>query len=74
MKLYGGIDLHSNNSVVVLQDEADRAVYQKRLANDLVTVLDSDSEREAWVSFGKCRRFLQAHPSDSSPDGGPLRG
>ncbi len=41
MKLYGGIDLHSNNSVVVLQDEADRVVYQKRLANDLVTVLEA---------------------------------
>ena len=24
MKLYGGIDLHSNNSVVVLIDEEDR--------------------------------------------------
>ena len=35
MKLYGGIDLHSNNSVVVLLDEEDRAVYEKRLPNDL---------------------------------------
>ncbi len=48
MKLYGGIDLHSNNSVVVLQDEADRVVYQKRLANDLVTVLEAlEPHREA---------------------------
>ena len=35
MKLYGGIDLHSNNSVVVLLDEEDQVVYEKRLPNDL---------------------------------------
>jgi len=39
MKLYGGIDLHSNNCVVVLLDEQDRVVYQKRLDNDLGCVL-----------------------------------
>ena len=31
MKLYGGIDLHSNNSVLVLIDEEDRVIYEKRL-------------------------------------------
>jgi transposase len=35
MKLYGGIDLHSNNCVVVVLDEEDRLVYEKRLPNDL---------------------------------------
>jgi transposase len=35
MKKYIGIDLHSNNSVVVVTDEADRIIYQKRLANNL---------------------------------------
>jgi transposase len=35
MKLYGAIDLHSNNNVTVLIDENDQVVYQKRLANDL---------------------------------------
>ncbi|OVE76567.1 IS110 family transposase [bacterium F11] len=35
MKLYCGIDLHSNNSLVVVIDEEDRVVYQKRLSNDL---------------------------------------
>jgi transposase len=35
MKLYGGIDLHSNNCEVVLLDEEDHVVYEKRLANDL---------------------------------------
>ncbi len=35
MKLYGGIDLHSNNNVTVLIDEQDKVVYEKRLPNDL---------------------------------------
>ena len=35
MKLYGGIDLHSNNSVIALLDEEDKVVYRRRLANDL---------------------------------------
>jgi transposase len=35
MKPYGGIDLHSNNCVVVLLAEEDRVVYEKRLPNDL---------------------------------------
>ena len=39
MKLYGGIDLHSNNSVIALLDEEDRVVYQRRLPNDLQQVL-----------------------------------
>ena len=39
MKLYCGIDLHSNNSVVVLIDDRDRVVYSKRLPNDLTVIL-----------------------------------
>ena len=39
MKLYGGIDLHSNNSVVALLDEQDHVVYRKRLANEVGRVL-----------------------------------
>ena len=35
MKLYGGIDLHSNNCVVVLVDEEGRKVLHKRIDNDL---------------------------------------
>ena len=35
MKLYGAIDLHSNNNVTVLIDEQDQVVYEKRLANDM---------------------------------------
>jgi len=32
---YCGIDLHSNNSVVVVSDEEDRIVFNQRLPNDL---------------------------------------
>ncbi len=39
MKLYGGIDLHSNNSVVAISDERDEVLYRKRLPNDLCTIL-----------------------------------
>jgi transposase len=39
MRLYAGIDLHANNSVVVVIDEADRVLYQKRLRNDLSEIL-----------------------------------
>ena len=39
MPLYGGIDLHANNSVVVLLNEQDEVIYQKRLPNDLLTIL-----------------------------------
>ncbi|MGB8077161.1 MAG: hypothetical protein WCE58_00930 [Gallionella sp.] len=39
MKKYSGIDLHSNNSVVVVIDEEDRIVFQKRLANKLDEIL-----------------------------------
>lgn len=36
---YAGIDLHSNNSVVSLIDEADRVVAEKRLPNDLAKIV-----------------------------------
>ena len=32
---FSGLDRHSNNSVVVVSNEDDRIVYQKRLPNDL---------------------------------------
>lgn len=40
MKLYCGIDLHSNNSYVVLLDETDKIIYKKRLSNDLALILE----------------------------------
>ena len=39
MKLYGGIDLHSNNSVVALSDVDDHVVYRQRLPNDAEVIL-----------------------------------
>jgi hypothetical protein len=40
MPLYGGMDLHANTSVVVLLNEQDEVSYQKRLPNDLTTILE----------------------------------
>jgi len=41
MKLYAGIDLHSNNHVVVVSDEDGKQVYRKRLSNDLEKTLSA---------------------------------
>lgn len=41
MELYAGIDLHSNNSVVVVLDEADRVIYRRRLPNDLEGIVSA---------------------------------
>ena len=52
MKLYGGIDLHSNNSVVALLDEEEQLVYRKRLGNDAVGILEALAPyREAIVGL-----------------------
>jgi len=47
MKLYGGIDLHSNNSVIALLDEEDKVVYRRRLPNDIRLV------RAELAAFGE---------------------
>jgi transposase len=39
MRLYAATDLHSNNNVLVIIDEADRVVYKRRLPNELTAVL-----------------------------------
>ena len=39
MKVYGGIDLHSDNSVLGLIDEQDKVLYRRRLPNDLGIIL-----------------------------------
>ena len=41
MRLYAGIDLHANNSVLVVIDEDDRILYQKRLHNELGLLLQA---------------------------------
>lgn len=37
--MYSGIDLHSNNSVVAIIDDADRVMAQKRLPNDVTKIV-----------------------------------
>lgn len=39
MQLYAGIDLHSNNSVLVISQADDKVVYQRRLPNELSSIL-----------------------------------
>jgi transposase len=39
-KLYGGIDLHSNNNVITILDEHDHVVFEKRVRNELPLVLE----------------------------------
>lgn len=39
MKKYSGIDPRSNNSVIVITDEENRVLYQKRLPNCLQEIL-----------------------------------
>ena len=38
---YSGIDLHSNNSVVVITNETDRVLFEKRLPNALPAILSA---------------------------------
>src|SRR5881409_4245745 len=49
MSLYGGIDLHANNSVIVLLNERDEVIYQKRLPNDLPTILEQLAPHHAEI-------------------------
>jgi transposase len=49
MKLYGAVDLHSNNSVVNIIDEQDRVVYEKRLPNNLTSILSQLSPYQSSV-------------------------
>jgi len=39
MKKFSGIDLHSNNCVVVVSDESDQMLYRQRLPNELPAIL-----------------------------------
>lgn len=40
MKVYIGIDLHSNNSMVVVNDEKGRKLHERRLRNDLPLIVE----------------------------------
>jgi hypothetical protein len=41
MNKFSGIDLHSNNSVVLVSDETDRVMYAQRLPNELPAILQA---------------------------------
>jgi transposase len=41
MEIYGGIDLHSNNSFIALTDEEDRVVFERRMPNDIDIVIQA---------------------------------
>ena len=49
MKLYAGIDLHSNNHVVVLSDAEGKEVYRKRHPNDLKVTLNALEPHQAQI-------------------------
>ena len=38
-RLYGGIDLHSNNNVIALLDETDKVIFEKRLPNEIDAIV-----------------------------------
>ena len=56
MKLYGGIDLHSNNSVIALLDEEDKPVYRRRLPNDLKLILGELAPHREAITHSCCLR------------------
>jgi transposase len=49
MPLYGGIDLHANNSVVVLLNEQDQVIYQRRFVNHLPEILEGLALHQADI-------------------------
>lgn len=49
MSHYCGIDLHSNNHVVVVIDDKDQRVYERRLANDLSRTIQALTPYEATL-------------------------
>jgi transposase len=50
MALYGGIDLHSNNNVIVIIDDQDHVVDHKRLPNQLDCILARLAPYQAEIS------------------------
>jgi uncharacterized FlaG/YvyC family protein len=51
MKLYGGIDLHSNNCVVVLVDEEGGEVLRKRIDNELSKMIRLSCHKRALSNY-----------------------
>lgn len=63
---YSAIDLHSNNKVLVVTDETDRVLVEKRLPNELNRVLELlapyKDELVGVVAFN-----LKGHGASCSP-------
>jgi hypothetical protein len=64
MSLYGGIDLHANNSVVVLLNDQDQVVYQKRW---LFSRDHESSEQFAWLNCSHREIETQLACSGTAP-------
>src|SRR5215475_11949283 len=71
MPLYSGIDLHANNSVVVLLNEQDQVIYQRRLVNHLPEILEALAPYHSVIKFfvldGLSSGVVAVSP-DSAPD------
>ena len=74
MKLYAGIDLHSNNSMVAIIDEQDRVVLQKRFANALQQILLALASFKEHLARGGGRVDLQLVLAGRWVDGSRLHG
>lgn len=80
MKFYAGIDLHSNNSVVVVMDEEGKLICQKRLENNLdvieqalnvyksniVGVVVESTFNWYWLVDGLMERGYQLHLANTT--------
>jgi len=77
MKLYGGIDLHSNNSVLALLDEDERLVYRRRLPHDAPSILEALAPFTGGMGFvtlsqtfgARTRRHRYGSPKDAKRSG-----
>lgn len=49
MQLYAGIDLHSNNSFLVISQADDKVVYQRRLPNDLNRIVEELNQYQEYI-------------------------
>jgi hypothetical protein len=61
MKLYCGIDLHSNNSVVSVINELAGIIYEKRLPNDLATIRNALQPHSVIVYVTELDRLPEIH-------------
>ena len=52
---YSAIDLHSNNSVLVITDETDQVLVEKRLPNKLSRVLELLAPHRAELAGERAR-------------------